>query len=812
MDIQGFLIECWKAVELYNSGKIDSKPWEQLEVLKAEANPTVYSKANADAMRNIISALKKMFKGDRYQELYFLKRNLEIDGASPLLVSFRLGLIALVYAALGKKDQSFRARHCAEAIPAHSQEPCFSILFLAHAFADLHWIVPSYPLDFPNEYDWAKTAAKYLDPLLAQPGIISYPYKVSWMANAIMRTCAAAHYLDKVTLNADGTVPGDLNHGRDLLNDYMTYLNSTIGARQPIQNIDVIASDLGLAQQAASAAYFKTWRVANLDILKNMEDTDAQRLAFINKPSQLNAGDNTKDIPLFYVLRRWNSFTPIVPDEADRQRVYRGGGYFIWHQNKGTVVDPGFRFIRNFADAGGRVNDIDNIVVTHAHNDHTADLESIFTVLYQHNATIKNTLKEFGAYLPSLQLTYMDYAQDNPGHSDDQKFDFLCTLKPAEGATPAPGSLQDDWNNLYDLLATNDVTVLPLIELEDLDGKALDQRDIAIMAMCLPENSAPLNITDYGLIITPKKNEDVLKAAGHAKKKVQVYVNLGTMRKFNTIIDPDSQYIDYIGGVHIIEPGQTYYLANAPTSAGPQANELKMIVHKAYHNEVVTKNYATGLEFVFSKLAGTPKSRILITSDTSLCWTFKPAAVKAGGLTLADTDYSGRQNLQYTTNEVVNSYLTPPGIPFDLLLPHIGSIKDYEVSPPSFNPKDFIYKNHLGIIGVSQVIAATNPVVALVTEFGEEMTHVIELSMDMTRRGVRGVHTLKTPNAEPRLTTNIKPADIGLAFDMDERKYYQAKNDGSGAWTEDTEDGVAPADLDVTYTNHTFPVAYKARG
>jgi len=92
-----------------------------------------------------------------------------------------------------------------------------------------------------------------------------------------------------------------------------------------------------------------------------------------------------KDTKRFYVLRKWNSFTPVVPNFDDSDDAV-GGGYFIYHNGKGTVIDPGYNFIENFFSAGGRIVDIDNIVITHAHNDHTIDFESILTLIYQYNA------------------------------------------------------------------------------------------------------------------------------------------------------------------------------------------------------------------------------------------------------------------------------------------------------------------------------------------------------------------------------------------------------------------------------------------
>ena len=91
----------------------------------------------------------------------------------------------------------------------------------------------------------------------------------------------------------------------------------------------------------------------------------------------------------FLVLRKWNSYTPAIPAGVEDNRS-RGGGYFIYHQGKGIVIDPGYNFIENFHEANGRVHDIDAIVITHAHNDHTTDFESLCTLLYKYNKDIKD--------------------------------------------------------------------------------------------------------------------------------------------------------------------------------------------------------------------------------------------------------------------------------------------------------------------------------------------------------------------------------------------------------------------------------------
>lgn len=113
--------------------------------------------------------------------------------------------------------------------------------------------------------------------------------------------------------------------------------------------------------------------------LKNKEEFEAKQADFLSPESRLVA-----DRSLLMVLRQWNSYTPALPVSQDDER-HRGGGYFLWHQGHGTVIDPGFSFLENFYAAGGRACDIHNVVLTHAHPDHTAEFETLRTLLFEFN-------------------------------------------------------------------------------------------------------------------------------------------------------------------------------------------------------------------------------------------------------------------------------------------------------------------------------------------------------------------------------------------------------------------------------------------
>lgn len=103
----------------------------------------------------------------------------------------------------------------------------------------------------------------------------------------------------------------------------------------------------------------------------------------------------------FISCERYSSFGPFVP----RPTAFAspGGGHFVLVHGRpvgpprvhahtgsstdnrafGIVFDPGPMFLRNFHQCGFSVADIDMIVVTHDHPDHTASLDAILTLLHQ---------------------------------------------------------------------------------------------------------------------------------------------------------------------------------------------------------------------------------------------------------------------------------------------------------------------------------------------------------------------------------------------------------------------------------------------
>lgn len=90
-------------------------------------------------------------------------------------------------------------------------------------------------------------------------------------------------------------------------------------------------------------------------------------------------------------LRRWNSFSPNL---GSRGSVTVGGGYLarVYDSSAdrylGVAVDPGYNFLENLFNEGFTIPDIDLVVVTHAHPDHTENLTNLFTLLRERSKRV----------------------------------------------------------------------------------------------------------------------------------------------------------------------------------------------------------------------------------------------------------------------------------------------------------------------------------------------------------------------------------------------------------------------------------------
>ena len=98
------------------------------------------------------------------------------------------------------------------------------------------------------------------------------------------------------------------------------------------------------------------------------------------------------------VLRRWQSFTPALSSGSEVGQ--KGGGYFVYKTNgkgeikEGLVVDPGFNFLENFFGEGFSIRDINAILMTHSHPDHSSDFMPIMSLVHEMNVRGKRVFSD----------------------------------------------------------------------------------------------------------------------------------------------------------------------------------------------------------------------------------------------------------------------------------------------------------------------------------------------------------------------------------------------------------------------------------
>lgn len=122
---------------------------------------------------------------------------------------------------------------------------------------------------------------------------------------------------------------------------------------------------------------------------------------FIRKPAEIyeyltkkrtipRSLDDMKDsLNGLYFLGRYSSWSPKLP----RPRVFsiNGGGKLLIWKGKGILIDPGFDLLNNLYAEGFSLEDVDAVIITHDHHDHTEDFEPMWRLIKEHNEVIKSS-------------------------------------------------------------------------------------------------------------------------------------------------------------------------------------------------------------------------------------------------------------------------------------------------------------------------------------------------------------------------------------------------------------------------------------
>ena len=177
--------------------------------------------------------------------------------------------------------------------------------------------------------------------------------------------------------------------------------------------------DPSLAERMATVPARPGWYPLVRRIVKEKSQREANLkrvLSLTPEPLPLPPGYTGK----FLVLRKWASYTTVdlmreETETVDAGAGISGGGYFLWWDGWGLVIDPGLGFCKAFRAAGLVPQHISALVATHHHIDHTGDMLPILTCVYEMNREGEPAHRVDFALSPGAFAAFADVVAYAPG-------------------------------------------------------------------------------------------------------------------------------------------------------------------------------------------------------------------------------------------------------------------------------------------------------------------------------------------------------------------------------------------------------------
>jgi len=218
----------------------------------------------------------------------------------------------------------------------------------------------------------------------------------------------------------------------------------------------------------------------DLDDIRDKKVDFKKRMAVSISKSRIIGGGEADD--MLVVLRDWNSYSPLLRRELRDQdgpgpQERLGGGYFLVWKGHGIVIDPGVDFVTQLYRRGLSIADVDTVVVTHCHLDHTDDLEALVDLNYRHNQA-----KGLKPHAPNKGFRQIQFKLC---HSASMKYDQYLS---ASGCCKKPTHLDPD-GNPWNISKSIDLVVVPVKHV-DINGS--DDEAIGVVFVLKGDDGKPV--------------------------------------------------------------------------------------------------------------------------------------------------------------------------------------------------------------------------------------------------------------------------------------------------------------------------------